>query len=76
MDAHDALIDCCDMWKCYPCNLLRPTRLQSTLENYRQRLDESEKRLFSAKFEAMSFFELDDGEKCEQAGSPTARNSC
>lgn len=62
MNPHDLLVDGCENWPCYPCNLLRPVQLTSTLERYRRCLVDKEKRLFDPTVEAISLLELNDGD--------------
>ncbi|RTE80741.1 hypothetical protein BHE90_004789 [Fusarium euwallaceae] len=71
MDHHDVLLDGCENWSCYPCNLSRPAQLKSTLERYRRRLSEDEKRLFDPAEEDVGLLELNDGDDAYQEGNFT-----
>ncbi|EEU36981.1 uncharacterized protein NECHADRAFT_52101 [Fusarium vanettenii 77-13-4] len=62
MDPHDRLVDLCENWSRYPCNLLRPLQLSSILERYRQWLKNDEKRLFDPTAENIGLLELSDGD--------------
>ncbi|WAO95674.1 Autophagy-related protein 1 [Fusarium falciforme] len=62
MDSHDRLVDLCENWTWYPCNLLRPLQLSSILERYRLWLKNDEKRLFDPTAEDIALLELRDGD--------------
>lgn len=62
MDSHDRLVDLCENWAWYPCNLLRPLQLSSILERYRLWLKNDEKRLFDPTAEDIALLELRDGD--------------
>ncbi|KAF4994056.1 hypothetical protein FDECE_13243 [Fusarium decemcellulare] len=63
MNSHDALIDCCERWECYPCNLLRPSQLKSILDRHRRDIIDNEKRLFNSNLENIHLLELNDGDQ-------------
>ncbi|KAF4460055.1 serine threonine kinase [Fusarium albosuccineum] len=66
---YKALITSCERRMWYPCNLLQPRRLNSTLKRDRRYLDDNEKKLFNLDFEEIHFHELDD-EGDGQVSSP------
>ncbi|KAM0425859.1 hypothetical protein ACHAPT_008797 [Fusarium lateritium] len=69
MNSHDLLVDGCENWPCYPCNLLKPVQLKSALERYRRRLGDDEKRLFDPTAEDISLLELNDGDNVYREGT-------
>lgn len=60
MDSHDLLVDGCENWTYYPCNLLKPVQLRSSLDCFRIRLIHDQELLFDPAAEDIRLLELND----------------